>query len=81
MEASRYQYPRTDPTVIMGIVSPDGEGLLLGRQKKWPPGKSIVLATLAHIRTLTNVLHTYRLLLVPCRLPRARRVVGGGCSS
>jgi NAD+ diphosphatase len=22
----------------MGIVSPDGEKILLGRQKKWPPG-------------------------------------------
>lgn len=32
------QYPRTDPTVIMAIISPDGEGILLGRQKKWPPG-------------------------------------------
>lgn len=32
------QYPRTDPTVIMAIVSPDGEGILLGRQKKWPKG-------------------------------------------
>lgn len=31
-------YPRTDPVVIMGVLSPDGERMLLGRQKKWPPG-------------------------------------------
>lgn len=43
----------------MGIVSPDGEGLLLGRQKKWPPGESMASATPAHIRTLTDVSHTH----------------------
>lgn len=35
---SNFSYPRTDPTVIMGIVSPDGESILLGRQKRWPKG-------------------------------------------
>ncbi|UZJ56316.1 hypothetical protein CBS101457_005636 [Exobasidium rhododendri] len=35
---SNFSYPRTDPTVIMAIVSPDGESILLGRQKKWPKG-------------------------------------------
>lgn len=34
---SNFCYPRTDPVVIMGVLSPDGEKLLLGRQKKWPP--------------------------------------------
>jgi NAD+ diphosphatase len=33
-----FNYPRTDPVVIMGVISPDGERLLLGRQKKWPQG-------------------------------------------
>lgn len=35
---SNYQYPRTDPVIIMAILSPDGEKVLLGRQKKWPKG-------------------------------------------
>ncbi|CEH18429.1 NADH pyrophosphatase I of the Nudix family of hydrolases [Ceraceosorus bombacis] len=35
---SNFSYPRTDPTVIMGIVSPDGNSILLGRQKRWPKG-------------------------------------------
>lgn len=35
---SNYQYPRTDPVIIMAIISPDGEKVLLGRQKKWPKG-------------------------------------------
>ncbi|KAF2111217.1 NUDIX hydrolase domain-like protein [Lophiotrema nucula] len=30
-------FPRTDPTVIMAVVSADGQKLLLGRQKRWPP--------------------------------------------
>ncbi|EPS37739.1 hypothetical protein H072_8594 [Dactylellina haptotyla CBS 200.50] len=29
-------FPRTDPSVIMAIISPDGKKLLLGRQKRWP---------------------------------------------
>ncbi|RYP34793.1 hypothetical protein DL767_004130 [Monosporascus sp. MG133] len=34
---SNLSFPRTDPTVIMAIVSADGTKLLLGRQKRWPP--------------------------------------------
>ncbi|KAI1337730.1 NUDIX hydrolase domain-like protein [Xylariaceae sp. FL0016] len=30
-------FPRTDPTVIMAIVSADGTKLLLGRNKRYPP--------------------------------------------
>jgi NAD+ diphosphatase len=29
-------FPRTDPTVIMAVVSADGTKVLLGRQKRWP---------------------------------------------
>jgi len=29
-------FPRTDPTVIMAVVSADGTKILLGRQKRWP---------------------------------------------
>ncbi|KAF3927188.1 hypothetical protein ABW20_dc0103830 [Dactylellina cionopaga] len=29
-------FPRTDPSVIMAVISVDGEKILLGRQKKWP---------------------------------------------
>ncbi|KAF2865844.1 NUDIX hydrolase domain-like protein [Massariosphaeria phaeospora] len=29
-------FPRTDPTVIMAVVSADGQRMLLGRQKRWP---------------------------------------------
>lgn len=29
-------FPRTDPTVIMAVVSHDGKRVLLGRQKRWP---------------------------------------------
>jgi NAD+ diphosphatase len=35
---SNFHYPRTDPVIIMAIISPDGEKVLLGRQKKWPAG-------------------------------------------
>ncbi|KAK8173250.1 NUDIX hydrolase domain-like protein [Phyllosticta citrichinensis] len=30
-------FPRTDPTVIMAVVSSDGQRMLLGRQRRWPP--------------------------------------------
>ncbi|KAI9818355.1 MAG: NADH pyrophosphatase [Phylliscum demangeonii] len=30
-------FPRTDPTIIVAVVSPDGQRVLLGRQKRWPP--------------------------------------------
>ncbi|WFD39389.1 NAD(+) diphosphatase [Malassezia japonica] len=33
-----YSYPRSDPVVIVGIVSADDEHILLGRQKMWPKG-------------------------------------------
>ncbi|KAI8929327.1 NUDIX hydrolase domain-like protein [Entophlyctis helioformis] len=33
-----YSYPRTDPVVIIAVSSADGQRLLLGRQKRWPPG-------------------------------------------
>ncbi|GAA5909248.1 hypothetical protein JCM6882_003778 [Rhodosporidiobolus microsporus] len=29
-------YPRTDPVVIMAVLSPDKEQILLGRQRSWP---------------------------------------------
>ncbi|KAL8963685.1 MAG: hypothetical protein Q9193_000081 [Seirophora villosa] len=29
-------FPRTDPTVIMAVVSSDGKRVLIGRQKRWP---------------------------------------------
>ncbi|KAI8614702.1 NUDIX hydrolase domain-like protein [Chytriomyces sp. MP71] len=31
-------FPRTDPVAIVLVVSPDGERVLLGRQKVWPKG-------------------------------------------
>ncbi|CCC10533.1 hypothetical protein SMACR_06704 [Sordaria macrospora] len=33
---SNLSFPRTDPTVIMAIVSADGTKVLLGRQRRWP---------------------------------------------
>ncbi|WFD25008.1 NAD(+) diphosphatase [Malassezia equina] len=33
-----YAYPRTDPVVIVGIVSADARRILLGRKKGWPNG-------------------------------------------
>ncbi|OBT78706.1 hypothetical protein VF21_02333 [Pseudogymnoascus sp. 05NY08] len=33
---SNLSFPRTDPTVIMAILSHDGTKVLLGRQKRWP---------------------------------------------
>ncbi|EOA84132.1 NADH pyrophosphatase [Exserohilum turcicum] len=37
-------FPRTDPTVIMAVVSADGQKILLGRQKRWPPNWYSTLA-------------------------------------
>ena len=34
---SNLSFPRTDPTVIMAVVSSDGRRVLVGRQKRWPP--------------------------------------------
>lgn len=33
---SNLSFPRTDPTVIMAVISSDGQQVLLGRQKRWP---------------------------------------------
>lgn len=30
-------FPRTDPTVIMAVISSDGQKILLGRSKRFPP--------------------------------------------
>ncbi|KAI5459856.1 NUDIX hydrolase domain-like protein [Mariannaea sp. PMI_226] len=30
-------FPRTDPTMIAAVLSQDGQRILLGRQKRWPP--------------------------------------------
>lgn len=34
---SNLSFPRTDPTVIMAVLSADSTKILLGRQKSWPP--------------------------------------------
>ncbi|MCJ1237390.1 NADH pyrophosphatase [Varicellaria rhodocarpa] len=34
---SNLSFPRTDPTVIMAVVSASATRILLGRQKRWPP--------------------------------------------
>ncbi|KXJ94285.1 NUDIX hydrolase domain-like protein [Microdochium bolleyi] len=41
---SNLSFPRTDPTVIMAVVSADGSKLLLGRQSRWPPSMFSTLA-------------------------------------
>ncbi|RMZ79703.1 hypothetical protein DV738_g3116, partial [Chaetothyriales sp. CBS 135597] len=33
---SNLTFPRTDPTIIVAVLSHDGKRLLLGRQKRWP---------------------------------------------
>ena len=33
---SNLSFPRTDPTVIMAVISADSQRVLLGRQKRWP---------------------------------------------
>ncbi|MCJ1335909.1 NADH pyrophosphatase [Bachmanniomyces sp. S44760] len=33
---SNLSFPRTDPTVIMAVVSSDSQRILVGRQKRWP---------------------------------------------
>lgn len=33
---SNLSFPRTDPTVIMAVVSSDSQRVLVGRQKRWP---------------------------------------------
>ncbi|OCT52688.1 putative NADH pyrophosphatase [Cladophialophora carrionii] len=34
---SNLTFPRTDPTIIVAVLSHDSKRLLLGRQKRWPP--------------------------------------------
>ena len=31
-------FPRTDPVIIVVVLSPDGERVLIGRQRAWPQG-------------------------------------------
>lgn len=38
LSIQNYSYPRSDPVIIVGIVSADQEHVLLGRQKTWPKG-------------------------------------------
>lgn len=33
---SNLSFPRTDPTIIVAVLSADGQRLLLGRQRSWP---------------------------------------------
>lgn len=37
-------FPRTDPVIIVAIVSADGQKMLLGRSKRFPPGMYSTLA-------------------------------------
>ncbi|KAL2111401.1 hypothetical protein VUR80DRAFT_10124 [Thermomyces stellatus] len=41
---SNIAFPRSDPTMIAAVVSADGQRVLLGRNKKWPPGFYSTLA-------------------------------------
>src|SRR5256885_16894920 len=34
---SNLNFPRTDPTIIVAVISHDSKRLLLGRQKRWSP--------------------------------------------
>ncbi|MCS7059766.1 MAG: NAD(+) diphosphatase [Anaerolineae bacterium] len=40
----RHHFPRTDPAIIVLVVSPCGERALLGRQPSWPTGRYSTLA-------------------------------------
>lgn len=42
--SGRTVYPRVDPVAIMGILHPDGNRILLARQKGFPPGMYSTLA-------------------------------------
>lgn len=37
-------FPRTDPVIIVAVLSPDGERVLIGRQRAWPQGRYSCLA-------------------------------------
>ncbi|KAF9926651.1 NADH pyrophosphatase [Linnemannia zychae] len=39
-----FTYPRTDPVIIVCVISPDNERVLLGRQAIWPKGTYSCLA-------------------------------------
>ncbi|EXJ93995.1 hypothetical protein A1O1_02388 [Capronia coronata CBS 617.96] len=41
---SNLTFPRTDPTIIVAVLSHDSKRLLLGRQKRWPPNWYSTLA-------------------------------------
>ncbi|OJD28145.1 hypothetical protein ACJ73_00450 [Blastomyces percursus] len=41
---SNLSFPRTDPTIIVIVISHDGQRLLLGRQKRYPPNWYSTLA-------------------------------------
>jgi NAD+ diphosphatase len=41
---SNLSFPRTDPTIIVAVLSADGLRLLLGRQRSWPPKRYSTLA-------------------------------------
>ncbi|KAJ5562989.1 hypothetical protein N7461_001750 [Penicillium sp. DV-2018c] len=41
---SNLSFPRTDPTIIVAVVSADGKRVLLGRSKRFPPGWYSTLA-------------------------------------
>lgn len=46
-----YSYPRSDPVIIVGILSADKEHILLGRQKTWPKG---FYSCIAYVPALTQ---------------------------
>lgn len=41
---SNLSFPRTDPTIIVAVVSTDGKRVLLGRSKRFPPNLYSTLA-------------------------------------
>ncbi|KAJ5708943.1 Zinc ribbon NADH pyrophosphatase [Penicillium malachiteum] len=41
---SNLSFPRTDPTIIVAVLSADGKRVLLGRSKRFPPGWYSTLA-------------------------------------
>lgn len=41
---SNLSFPRTDPTIIVAVISADARRVLVGRQKRWPPNWYSTLA-------------------------------------
>lgn len=41
---SNLTFPRTDPTIIVAVLSHDSKRILLGRQRRWPPNWYSTLA-------------------------------------